>query len=736
MPRGLVSERPHPHAGRGPHAWRASSASRCRRARAGRFPSWPSDDEPSRSRPTRPHSSSSTGSGSRALPVTLRAFIGVEAEKWPTFFPPEKAYLDRAAGEPRRRRDRGVLAGVARLEAEAGLPRREGERPAPAPGRDPVAPAPQGPASSLAARDRPGLPDACSPRIDAAPLSRRRARRVVVILYGQGIAIQRDKLWARLRGLRRAGPPAARRRHRVRSRSCARFRRRRERFDPSRLSGSARAEAWLVEAGRPRCTRSARGRTRARGHRPQLRAPARLPGALARSLYKKVLGGVSGPQELAAYVRELDFAPAGGSRSSTPTKRCARSSATCSWAETATLLVNNTFVEWAAVQALKRAAAPPARRPLRRPRQDEAVQQPAPLLEPPPDRPGPDPGRPVRLVRGRRAALLLRLAQRREERRLPREHAVPAARGGRRRDRWPSGRTSVPARLPVFRQPPSPRWPRPWRPGWASPPGPRPRPPSRRSRRPLERLSLLGQRRRDCRRAGPVVSSWAGFPRVGRGEYSHVEHRRDERLQSVLVEANDGVTTARRGRHADSEDRVAHSLARLEGRLGVVRDAAARRGAAGTASAAASAVRRPESASTRDCTTGASAPVCGPHGSWRARGRRSRSHPGSAPRRRQRPAAASDSRRRGHPAAGPGRHRRLRRRCGTGTRPIHRVGRRGAETPDARRRSGSPGIRCEPSGPKTVEEEGGAAGAAGRPLSLTSTELVEEPEWLARLSDS
>jgi hypothetical protein len=27
------------------------------------------------------------------LPVTFRAFIGLEAQKWPTFFPPEKAYL-------------------------------------------------------------------------------------------------------------------------------------------------------------------------------------------------------------------------------------------------------------------------------------------------------------------------------------------------------------------------------------------------------------------------------------------------------------------------------------------------------------------------------------------------------------------------------------------------------------------------------------------------------------------
>ena len=45
-----------------------------------------------------------------------------------------------------------------------------------------------------------------------------------------------------------------------------------------------------------------------------------------------------------------------------------------------TLFVNNTFVEWAAVQALRRAQPRILVDPVRRPRQAEAVQQPAALL--------------------------------------------------------------------------------------------------------------------------------------------------------------------------------------------------------------------------------------------------------------------------------------------------------------------------------------------------------------------
>jgi hypothetical protein len=115
-------------------------------------------------------------------------------------------------------------------------------------------------------------------------------------------------------------------------------------------------ESWIVEAGESLhalCEAGAAGGiacatglsyARLRAHRD----------ALARSLYKKVLSGVSGPQELAAYARELDLDPPRGALLHTDevvrafTREVLLSG-------NGTLLVDNTFVEWAAVQALKRA---------------------------------------------------------------------------------------------------------------------------------------------------------------------------------------------------------------------------------------------------------------------------------------------------------------------------------------------------------------------------------------------
>jgi hypothetical protein len=95
-------------------------------------------------------------------------------------------------------------------------------------------------------------------------------------------------------------------------------------------------------------------------------------------------------------------------------------------------------------------------------------------------------------------------------------------------------------------------------------------PPDERQRGRQDSVCLM--RRRDCRCAGPVDTPRARLPRVGGREDIHVEHRRDESLRPVLVEADDGVVAARRGRHAGSEDRVADALALLESRRAVDRD--------------------------------------------------------------------------------------------------------------------------------------------------------------------
>ena len=137
---------------------------------------------------------------------------------------------------------------------------------------------------------------------------------------------------------------------------------------------------------------------------------------LTRALYEQDPGGVESPQAFAAYARSLRIAPRPGALRYAPdvVQAFVRD---VFLTGNGTLFVNNTFVEWAAVQAHPPGRAAPARGPLRRPRQAEAVQQPAAVLAA--ARLGPDPADrgSGRLVRRRRAAVALRLAERREERR-------------------------------------------------------------------------------------------------------------------------------------------------------------------------------------------------------------------------------------------------------------------------------------------------------------------------------
>jgi hypothetical protein len=284
------------------------------------------------------------------MPVTLRAFIGVEAEKWPTFFAPEKAYLAALLESLAAPAAVPLLAGVTRLETEAGC--RDVKESDPHRLQD---------ATQSLLRRQGLLPrwrheidlvfQALQPGIDQALYAADAPRRVVVLLYGQGIAIQRDKLWARLRGIGRRVPL------RLESATAS------EPFlralfasgSPGHLFpsfGLDPADAWIVEAGETLHALCTDGTARATGLSHARLRPYRE--ALSRSLYKKVLEGVSGPQELAAYVRELDMAPPDGAllRSDPVVRAFVRD---VLLGGNGALLVNNTFVEWSAVQALKRA---------------------------------------------------------------------------------------------------------------------------------------------------------------------------------------------------------------------------------------------------------------------------------------------------------------------------------------------------------------------------------------------
>jgi hypothetical protein len=284
------------------------------------------------------------------LPVTVRAFIGVEAGKWPTFFAPEKAYLTVLLESLAGPEAKGVFAGVTRLETEAGC--RDVRESDPRRLQD---------ATQSLLRRQGLLPrwrheidqvfQSLQPRIEERLYPASAPRRVVVILYGHGIAIQRDKLWARLRGLGTRVPL------RLEDATASEpFLRALFAASPTgsllSATGIGPDNAWIVEAGeslhalcegRPACA-TGLSYARLRGYRE----------TLARSLYKRVLEGVSGPQELAAYVRELEIAPPEGAllHSDAVVRAFVRD---VLLGGNGTLLVNNTFVEWSAVQALKRA---------------------------------------------------------------------------------------------------------------------------------------------------------------------------------------------------------------------------------------------------------------------------------------------------------------------------------------------------------------------------------------------
>ena len=121
--------------------------------------------------------------------------------------------------------------------------------------------------------------------------------------------------------------------------------------------GSPRIDAWIVEAGdalqsccdsrassAPGSAHTALSYARLRDYRDEL----------TRSLYKKVLAA-SGPQELAAYVREPGRIRRNRVRSCDTDEVLRAFVRDVFLGGNGTLLVNNTFVEWSAVQALKRA---------------------------------------------------------------------------------------------------------------------------------------------------------------------------------------------------------------------------------------------------------------------------------------------------------------------------------------------------------------------------------------------
>jgi hypothetical protein len=292
------------------------------------------------------------------LPATVHAFILVELEKWPLLFAPEQRYqralLDHLSRTPARELEQAV-AGIARIENESGVSHLSERNPA------------RFQDESQALLRKRGLftgwrgeVDAffqtIGPQLEAQLYPADAPRRLVVQIYGSGIAVQRDRLWKPFNGVG------------VRV--------------PLNLDDSGTTEAFLrqlaggVEPGRGAPALFTHGLESpldgwiVESHEALHAAcgaagPAALTGLsydrlrpyrddLTRALYRKVQDGVESPQAFAAYARGLRIAPPAGTLLN-PAEILLAFVRDVLITGNGTLLVNNTFVEWAAIQALRRA---------------------------------------------------------------------------------------------------------------------------------------------------------------------------------------------------------------------------------------------------------------------------------------------------------------------------------------------------------------------------------------------
>jgi hypothetical protein len=300
------------------------------------------------------------------LPATVHAFILVELQKWPTLFGPERKYhrvlLEHLSHLPRPELDQAA-AGIGRIEAEAGANRLK----VPNPARF------QDDAQALLRkrglivawrREVDGFFQKVDPALEAQLYPADAPRRLVVQLYGSGITVQPDRLWSRFKGAGMRVPLNLEGTNGTEPFLQALFGARDHGGTAPALfaaaAGPARLaplDAWLIEsheALHALCDADSGGTSagslaglsydRLRAYRDEV----------TRALYAKIQNGVESPQAFAAYVRSLQIAPPAGALLYAADVLVAFVRDVLLTGN-GTLFVNNTFVEWAAVQALRRA---------------------------------------------------------------------------------------------------------------------------------------------------------------------------------------------------------------------------------------------------------------------------------------------------------------------------------------------------------------------------------------------
>jgi hypothetical protein len=296
------------------------------------------------------------------LPATVHAFILVELQKWPMLFAPEQRYqralVEHLSSVPKRELAQAA-SGIERIEAEAAV-NRLGER-NPARFQDEAQALLRKRGLFVAWRGEvDGFFQKVDPVLEAQLYAADAPRRLVVQIYGSGIAVQQERLWSRLKHtgvrvpLNLAGTDGTE--HFLQELLGAR--------EPGgrapaifAATRSAPLDAWLIEshealhalcAGQDGGTAAAAltglSYDRLRPYRDDL----------TRALSRKIQSGVESPQAFAAYAHSLQIVPPVGALLYSADILVAFVRDVLLTGN-GTLLMNNTFVEWAAVQALRRA---------------------------------------------------------------------------------------------------------------------------------------------------------------------------------------------------------------------------------------------------------------------------------------------------------------------------------------------------------------------------------------------
>jgi hypothetical protein len=283
------------------------------------------------------------------LPATVQAFILVELQKWATLFEPERTYQKTLlahlatfdASDLKH-----ATAGIGRVESDAGCDRIARGDPARF----------QEESQALLRKRRLLQPwrqevDAffqrINPELEARLHPADGPRRLVVQLYGSGVAVQAGNVWSRFKGTGIRIPLAL-----DGAQGSSAFLGALAPGLLAPLKGSSERnpfDAWIIEAHESLNDLVGTSLTglsydRLRGYREEL----------TRALYQKIQSGVESPQAFAAYARSLKIAPGSDVLLRSP-EQLQAFVRDVFLTGNGTLFVNNTFVEWAAVQALRRA---------------------------------------------------------------------------------------------------------------------------------------------------------------------------------------------------------------------------------------------------------------------------------------------------------------------------------------------------------------------------------------------